>query len=173
VGVDLVSTGVALVRQRQAADGEFPHGDFRLQQLPGPQAGLPGGAAAPVRPAVDVFVDARLDLADLTVPPLPDGQSPGELRSRGRLDRWLAFAPLAMVLYLILTVLVDLLPRTELSRARRAVWIVSLVALPGLGAVAYFLAARPRLGRWPLVGFALGLVAYLGVVATAVVANAG
>jgi hypothetical protein len=47
----------------EANTGAYPHNRSEDQPAPPPQAQLPGGAGAPVRPAMDVFAAARVDLA--------------------------------------------------------------------------------------------------------------
>jgi plastocyanin len=48
--------------------GRFTVSDYRTRPVPPPQAGIPGGADAPVRPAVHVFEAARLDLESIKTP---------------------------------------------------------------------------------------------------------
>jgi plastocyanin len=48
--------------------GRFTVSDYRTRPVPPPQAGIPGGADAPVRPAVHVFEVARLDLESIKTP---------------------------------------------------------------------------------------------------------
>jgi hypothetical protein len=48
--------------------GQFTVSDYRTRPAPGAQPNMPGGADAPVRPAVDVFAGVRLDLDSIKTP---------------------------------------------------------------------------------------------------------
>ena len=52
----------------QIRTGRFTVNDYRTRPVPPPQAGMPGGADAPVRPAVHVFAGVRLDLDSIKTP---------------------------------------------------------------------------------------------------------
>jgi hypothetical protein len=48
--------------------GRFTVNDYRTRPLPPPQGNMPGGADAPVRPAVNVFAGLRLDTDSIKTP---------------------------------------------------------------------------------------------------------
>lgn len=48
--------------------GQFTVSDYRTRPSPPPQPNIPGGADAPVRPAVDVFASVHLDLDSIKTP---------------------------------------------------------------------------------------------------------
>jgi plastocyanin len=52
----------------QVRTGRFTVSDYRTRPVPPPQPNLPGGADAPVRPAVHVFAGIRLDLDSIKTP---------------------------------------------------------------------------------------------------------
>ncbi len=52
----------------QVRTGQFTVNDYRTRPVPAAQANLPGGADAPVRPAVHVFAGIRLDLDSIKTP---------------------------------------------------------------------------------------------------------
>lgn len=52
----------------EAQDGDFPHGAIADQPIPRDQPQMPGGAEAPVRPAVEVFENHGLDLDAIELP---------------------------------------------------------------------------------------------------------
>ncbi len=151
LGWDAVPALTALLRQRRAARGEFPRGDFRRQPPPPPQEPMPGGAGAPVLPAAAPFEPARPVLAELGLPAAPAALSATPSPAG---DRWLAFLPLLLWVAWAGAALADLAGRRPPPGAR-AVWAVLAVALPWLGALAYLAAGRPRMG----VGRRLALVA--------------
>jgi plastocyanin len=52
----------------QIRAGRFTVNDYRTRPVPSPQTGIPGGVDAPVRPAVHVFEEVRLDLDSIKTP---------------------------------------------------------------------------------------------------------
>jgi plastocyanin len=52
----------------QIRTGQFTVNDYRTRPVPVAQAGMPGGADAPVRPAVHVFAGIRIDLDSIKTP---------------------------------------------------------------------------------------------------------
>ena len=140
---------------------------------PGPQAGLPGGAEAPVRPAVGVFAAARPDLATISLPEPPVGQEAVASPAPPRLDRWAAYQPAGLALLWAVAAFIDLAGRREMRANVRGSWALVVAIVPWAGPLAYLLASRPRLGkgaRLALVGG--GLALYLLIVLTAAVRTA-
>ena len=68
LGFDLGSAAAMLLRVRHALT-DFTSSDYRAQPAPPPQAQLPGGAGAPVRPAFDVFEGLHFDVEQAQLPP--------------------------------------------------------------------------------------------------------
>ncbi len=59
--------------------GQFKVMDYKDRPAPPPQASMPGGAQAPVIPAVHPFEDHKIDLDAIRLPvEHPLGQPPGE-----------------------------------------------------------------------------------------------
>jgi hypothetical protein len=52
----------------QVLSGRFTVSDYRTRPAPPPQSDMPGGADAPVRPAVGVFAGLRLDIDSIKTP---------------------------------------------------------------------------------------------------------
>ncbi len=52
----------------QIRTGQFTVNDYRTRPVPVAQTGMPGGADAPVRPAVHVFAGIRIDLDSIKTP---------------------------------------------------------------------------------------------------------
>ena len=48
--------------------GQFTVNDYRTRPVPAAQVNMPGGADAPVRPAVNVFAGLRLDIDSIKTP---------------------------------------------------------------------------------------------------------
>jgi plastocyanin len=175
--MDLSTTLASLGQVAEANTGAYPMNRPEDQPAPPPQPQLPGGAAAPVRPAVDVFAAARVDLDRVPVPGAPD--LPPTVRKEPTVfgvpilaaSPWqLVFALygylLPFVLYAAWTSLAlwDLARRDDLSRGAAIGWIAVILLVPFLGVIAYHVLGRPRLPAWlraAVIGG--GLFAYLVV----------
>ncbi|HEV2825319.1 MAG TPA: right-handed parallel beta-helix repeat-containing protein [Actinomycetota bacterium] len=175
--MDLSTTLASLGQVAEANTGAYPRNRPEDQPVPPPQEQLPGGAGAPVQPAVDVFQHHQVDLA--TVPlPAPSDQ-PSTVRKEPTVfgvpilaaSPWqLVFALygylLPFVLYAAWTSLAlwDLARRDDLGRGAAIGWIAVVLVVPFLGVIAYHVVGRPKLPAWlraAVVGG--GLVAYLVV----------
>jgi plastocyanin len=177
VRMDLSTTLSSLGQVAEANTGAYPQNRPEDQPTPPPQEQLPGGAAAPVRPAGDVFAGHRVDLAQVPLPAASD--QPPIVRKEPTVfgvpvlaaSPWtLVFALygylLPFVLYAAWTSLAlwDLARRDDLGRGAAIGWIAVILLVPFLGVIAYHVLGRPKLPAWlraAVVGG--GLVAYLVV----------
>jgi len=177
VRMDLSTTLASLGLVAEANTGAYPANRPEDQPVPPPQEQLPGGAGAPVRPAVEVFASHRVDLARVPLPGASD--QPPTTRKEPTVfgvpllaaSPWqLLFALygylLPFVLYAAWTSLAlwDLARRDDLGRGAAIAWIAVILLVPFLGVIAYHVVGRPRLPAWlraAVVGG--GLVAYLVV----------
>ena len=175
--MDLSTTLASLGQVAEANTGAYPVNRPEDQPAPPPQPQLPGGAGAPVRPAVDVFAAHRVDLAQVPVPGPSD--QPPTVRKEPTVfgvpilaaSPWqLVFALygylLPFVLYAAWTSLAlwDLARRDDLRRGAAIGWIAVILLVPFLGVIAYHVLGRPKLPAWlraTVIGG--GLVAYLVV----------
>ena len=160
VRMDLSTTLQSLGLVAEANTGTYP--DNRPEDAPVPpaQAQLPGGAGAPVRPAVDVWAEHRVDLATV---PLPHYDQPTTVRKEPTVSGvpLLAASPwqlvfalygylLPFVLYAAWTSLAfwDLARRDDLGRGAILAWIAVVLLVPFLGVIAYHVLGRPKLPGW-------------------------
>ena len=168
------------------AEVEFglkPEVDHRTVPAPPPQPQLPGGADAPVRPAVDVFATHDLDLAALAVPDLPDDVTVGRptiptvagvpvglgwpSTLYGVLG-WLM--PFALFAAWVAMAVVDVARRRdELTPAGTAGRLGVVLLVPFVGAGGYLAAGAASYPRWlrltvVLGGFGFSLVAFVSAV---------
>jgi plastocyanin len=175
VRMDLSTTLASLGVLAEANTGAYPRNRPEDQPAPPPQPQLPGGAAAPVRPAMDVFAAHRVDLARVQLPGAPE--QPPTVRKEPTVfgvpilaaSPWqLAFALygylLPFVLYAAWTSLAlwDLARREDLGRGAAIAWIAVVLLVPFLGVIAYHTLGRPKLPAWlraAVIGG--GLAAYL------------
>ena len=146
------------------AESEFglqPDNDHRDTPHPPDQPSLPGGADAPVVPAVDVFAGVGLDLDDIEVPaapaelvtdraavPLVAGVplGLGGFSTLFGVLGWLA--PFALFVAWVALALLDLARRDDLAAGATVAWTVAVLVVPFLGAPVYLLAGGARLPRW-------------------------
>jgi plastocyanin len=175
--MDLSTTLASLGQVAEANTGAYPINRPEDQPAPPPQPQLPEGAGAPVRLAIDVFQEHRVDLARVPVPGAPD--QPPTVRKEPTVFGVpiLAASPwsllftlygylLPFVLYAAWTSLAlwDLARRDDLGRGAAIGWIAVILLVPFLGVIAYHVLGRPRLPAWlraAVVGG--GLAAYLVV----------
>jgi hypothetical protein len=158
----------------------YPHIESRDVPPPPAQPGLPGGASAPVRPAVDVYRGLDLDLGAIGRPAWPAGievttsKEPVMLgvpilaSSAWQIVFGLYGYVLPFVLYAAWTSLAlwDLARREDLGRAATIVWVLGILVVPFLGVVAYHAFGRPKIPGWlRLTVLGGGLAAYLIVLA--------
>jgi hypothetical protein len=147
--------------------GDMPH--------PGPQPQMPGGAEAPVVPAVDVFVAARPDVASIDVPAMPEGLEVTQQKefnimgvtfasTIGGLVGLYAYV-LPLVLYaawVVIAVWEIVTRRDDLGRGAGVAWVLAILIVPFLGVIAYYLFGKSRIPvayRWVLLVGGMG--AYL------------
>jgi plastocyanin len=169
--IGLVAEGHTVTPQNESADMPEPPS----------QPQLPGGAGAPVRPAVEVRANDRLDLASIPLPERPAGlQATTSKEPTVSGITPLATSPwqlvfsfygylLPVVLYGAWTTLAiwDLARRDDLSRPATAGWILAILVVPLLGPLAYYVVGRSQLPAWfratLIGGGALACLVILGV----------
>ena len=153
-------------------DPETFHGDM---PVPGDQPQMPGGADAPVQPAVDVFASAEPDLDAISTPAMPNGRE--VTQQKGLNIMGVSFATtfgafiglyayvLPMVLYaawVVIAVWEIITRRDDLSRGAGIGWILVILIVPFLGVIAYYILGKseiPAAYRWVLLAGGMG--AYL------------
>ena len=165
------------IEANRGGDPQIEHGD--APKPSGPLPTMPGGADAPVRPAVDVFSSSGFDPAAITTPELPAGL---EIDERQPVFMGIVlnagFWPVLMgvLLSMIPTlawVIGSLLALWRIWRDRdrslvaKLIWSLVVIVLPLIGAIIYFAAGdrtERRLRRASLVtsGFLVWLVATVG-----------
>lgn len=164
----VVENGLAL--DTDVFYGDMPH--------PGPQPQMPGGADAPVTPAVNVFAPAAPDLASIVIPAMPSDLE--VTQGKGFNIMGVTFAStlggilglyayvLPMVLYAAWVVIAiwEIVKRDDLRRAAGIGWMTVILVVPFLGVIAYYIFGRssvPLAYRWMLLAGGIG--AYLVILA--------
>lgn len=146
--------------------GDMPH--------PPDQPQMPGGAEAPVEPAVDVFAATEPDVNQIG---LPSGVGIEVTQQKGLNIMGVGFATtfgafiglyayvLPMVLYaawVVIAVWEIITRRDDLSRGAGIGWILVILIVPFLGVIAYYILGNsqiPAVYRWVLLAGGMG--AYL------------
>ena len=155
--------------------GLKPEVDYRTLADPAPQAGLPGGADAPVRPAVDVFASVDLDLAAVRTPSLPTDLTvdqseeftvAGVPLAAGAaslfFDLYGYLLPFVLLASWVAVAFWDIARRDELSRGAAVAWVAVILLVPFVGPVLYHAFSRSPIPAWlraTIVGG--GLLAYV------------
>jgi len=153
-------------------DTEVFYGDM---PYPPDQPQLPGGAEAPVAPAVNVFASARPDIDAIGLPAMPSDLE--ITQQKGFNIMGVTFAStiggfvglyayvLPLVLYaawVVIAVWEIITRREDLSQGGGIGWILIILVVPFLGVIAYYLFGKskiPAAYRWVLL--AGGMTAYL------------
>ncbi len=144
---------------------------------PEPQPNMPGGADAPVTPAVDVFANHPVDLDSIAVPDLPNGlavDQPKGVILFGVLFGSITSVFFGLYAYLLpfvliaawVTVAIWDLMRSNRGRGAVIGWTAVILLVPFLGVILYYVFGRPQLAvwqRWTLLAGGLG--AYLVILA--------
>ncbi len=159
--------------------GDMPH--------PGPQPQMPGGADAPVVPAVNVYANAKPDLDSIETPAMPSdlqvtqgkgfnlmGVTFGSALG-GFIGLYAYVLPLVLFAAWVVIALLEIIKRDDLSKGAGIGWMFAILVIPFLGVVAYYIFGKsqiPAVYRWVLLAggiavYALFLV--IGLVAGGVV----
>ena len=182
--MDLSTTVLSLGLVAEGNTGGYPRNQSRDAPPPPPQRALPGGAGAPVRPAVDVYQSLHLDLSRIALPAAPAGLDVTTRKEPTVLgvpilatSVWQALFGLyayllPFVLYAAWTSLAlwDLARRDDLGRGVTVAWIMVVFLVPFLGVLAYHVAGRPQLPAWlRAVVIGGGIASYLVILAVGAV----
>lgn len=159
--------------------------DVVYSEMPEPaaQPQMPGGADAPVVPAVNVFAMAKPDIDAIEVPPMPSDLQVTQQRGIDIMGVTFASAfgafiglyayALPLVLYatwVVIAIWEIIGKRDDLSWGAEFAWIMLILVIPFLGVIAYYIFGKSQIPvshRWVLLAggigaylvfFALGLV---------------
>ena len=175
LGYDPIALGgVLFVRAAHEEHNERP--SYKTQPVPPSQPNMPEVATAVVRPAMRVFEGLHFDVNAAELPPetaaylaaAPPRRYAGPSAISNIFSRWSYYLILLLPLGWIVLALRDLAPREDMDTTVKLGWGAAIVALPGVGAVAYHILGKPKLSRWLRVGVILGgVVLYLGMMLVA------
>jgi len=175
LGYDPVALGgVIFVRAAHEEHNERP--SYKTQPVPPPQPSMPNVATAVVRPAMHVFENLHFDLNAAELPPeaeaylaaAPPITYQGPSGVSNIFSRWSYHILFLLLLGWIVLALRDLVRREDMDTLPKLGWGAAIVALPGVGAVAYHIAGRPKLSRLLRIGVILGgLILYFGMMLNA------
>ncbi len=176
---EIGSTTAQLGRLFESGTGQKPEIDIASLPHPEPQPVMPGGADAPVVPAVGVFAGARPDVDSIAVPELPRGLE--VTQEKGINVMGVSFASAAGVLFglyayvlplvlytsWVVLALWDLSRRENLSRGKVIAWMAAVMVLPFIGVIAYFVFGKSTIPAWQrwtfMAGGMLVYVVFLGL----------
>src|SRR6266540_1873013 len=178
--MDLSTTLQSLGLVAEANLDAFPH--HRSQDAPPapPQPQMARGTTAPVRPAVDIYDDHRVDLDQIALPAPPADQR-ATVRKEPTVfgvpilasSAWQVIfglygylLPFALFAAWVSLALWDLARRDDLGRGATIAWVGVVLVVPFLGVIAYHALGRPRIPGWlraTMIGG--GIVAYVLILA--------
>ncbi len=145
----------------------IPEVDLSSVPVPDPQPQMPGGADAPVRPAVNVFADAKPDVESISTPEMPQGLQVTQKKGINIMGVTFASAAgvffglyayvLPLVLYTSWVVLAlwDL-SRRDLSRGKTIGWMAAVLVIPFVGVIAYYIFGKSSIPAWQRWTFTAG-----------------
>ncbi len=170
---EIGSTTAQLGRLFEAGTGQKPEIDVASLPHPQPQPTMPGGADAPVLPAVDVFAGSEPDIDGIATPALPPDLEVTQQKGINIMGVSFASAAgvffglyayvLPLVLYTSWVVLAlwDLSRRDELGRGKVIAWMAAILVIPFLGVIAYYIFGKSTIPVWQRwVFIAGGLLVY-------------
>ena len=154
---------------------------------PGAQPQIPGGADAPVLPAVNVYATAKPSIDALDVPVMPSDLE--VTQGKGFNLMGVTFAStigaflglyayvLPLVLYAawVVIALWEITNRDDMSKGAGIGWMFAILIVPFLGVIAYYIFGKSQISavyRWVLLAGGLGvyvLFLLIGLVAGGVV----
>jgi hypothetical protein len=168
------SSSAQLGRLFESGVGLQPEFDPAAVPEPERQPNMPGGADAPVVPAVNVFAGSKPDLDSITTPEMPPGLEVTQKRGINFMGVSLASAAgvffglyayvLPLVLYTSWVVIAiwDLSRREDVSRGKAIGWMAAILVIPFLGVIAYYLFGKSTIPVWQRWTFlAGGMAVYL------------
>ena len=143
--------------------GDMPH--------PPAQPQMPGGAEAPVVPAVNVFAAAKPDLAEIQIPDMPADLQVTQGKGfdlmgvtfastiGGFLGLYAYVLPLVLYATWVVIAVWEIIKRDDMSRAAGIGWILAILIIPFLGVIAYYIFGKsqiPAAYRWVLLAGGIG-----------------
>jgi hypothetical protein len=172
---ELGSVGALFGRVVEFSQGWNADVSYQDMPHPDPQPQMPGGADAPVTPAVNVFAGAEPDLDAIEVPEMPAGLEVTQQKGLNIMGVTFASAiggilglyayVLPLVLYaawVVIAIWEIITKREDLSRGAGIGWILAILVIPFLGVIAYYIVGNSRIPaayRWVLLAGGMG--AYL------------
>ncbi len=157
-GGDLAPTMNTFFRYLDAADGEFPHGDWRTQPAPGPQPQMENPLTAPPFPADPSTLPQSYrirDLADITSAPGPRVSKEVLVFGIPLATSWWSLI-LGLYAYVlpgflygawVTIALWDLIRQESVPVPFRARWMAIVILMPLLGPILYYAWGRSPIPR--------------------------
>ncbi len=158
-----------LVERNLELDTEVFYGDM---PHPEPQPQMPGGADAPVIPAVNVFAGAEPDLESIGLPEMPSDLQVTQEKGfnimgvtfastiGGFLGLYAYVLPLALYAAWVVIALWEIIKRDDLSRGAGIGWMFAILIIPFLGVIAYYIFGKskiPAAYRWTMLAGGMGV----------------
>lgn len=158
-----------LVEHNLGLDSEVFYGDM---PHPEPQPQLPGGADAPVVPAVNVFASLEPNLDQVAVPEMPVDLEVTQQKGYnlmgvtfasvigGFLGLYAYVLPLALYAAWVVIAIWEIIKRDDISHGAGIAWMFAILIIPFLGVIAYYIFGKsqiPAAYRWTLLAGGMGV----------------
>jgi hypothetical protein len=165
-----------VVERELGFDPDVFYGDM---PLPDPQPQMPDGADAPVTPAVNVFADAKPDINDIATPAMPSDLQVTQTKGfnimgvtfgstiGGLVGLYAYVLPLVLYAAWVGIALWEIIKRDDLSRGAGIGWMFTILVIPFVGVVAYYIFGKskiPAAYRWVLLLGGMGAYALFLVI---------
>ncbi len=157
---ELGSSAAQLGLLFESGMGWQPEIDIASLPHPEPQPVMPGGADAPVKPAVNVFAAAKPDLDAIVTPAMPADLEVTQTKGINIMGVTFGSAAgvffglyayvLPLVLYTAWVVLAfwDIARREDIGKGAGIGWTVVILVIPFLGVVAYYIFGKSSILAW-------------------------
>ncbi|MEE8374805.1 MAG: right-handed parallel beta-helix repeat-containing protein [Acidimicrobiia bacterium] len=157
---EIGSTTHQLGRLFESGMGWQPEIDIASLPHPEPQPVMPGGADAPVKPAVNVFANAKPDLEAIATPAMPDDLEVTQTKGINIMGVTFGSAAgvffglyayvLPLVLYTAWVVLAfwDIARREDIAKGAGIGWTAAILIVPFFGVVAYYIFGKSSIPAW-------------------------
>jgi hypothetical protein len=160
-----------VIERELGLDSEVFYGDM---PHPPAQPQMPGGSGAEVIPAVNVFASVETDVDAISTPAMPSGLEVTQEKGfnfmgvtfgstiGGIIGLYAYVLPLVLYAAWVVIALWEIFKRDDLSKGAGIAWMLTILIVPFLGVIAYYIFGRsqiPVVYRWVLLAGGMGAYA--------------
>ncbi len=165
-----------VVERELGLDAQVDYGDM---PHPEPQPQMPGGADAPVAPAMNVFASVKPNVDAISVPAMPSDLEVSQSKGfnimgvtfgstiGGILGLYAYVLPLVLYTVWVGIAIWEIIKRDDMSTGAGIGWMLAILVIPFLGVIAYYIVGGSRIPaahRWALLAGGMGAYALFLVI---------